>query len=692
MPQHGSRHMGKRSREKRERRLGKSNTDADTSRKDNHLHRRFTWFGKPNGNPPDVKTELKRQVYRIVGWPGLVLLLIGGGLLWLLWNWEHARSVPGLGYLVTWIERDPIPLADSSRFSIAVAHLHGDQKGYPNEQLILEALREAGGIQVLRVDRTIHVQASQPEGGEQAGHTEAQDYLRQSGADVLVWGTVLSTAGQTVFKLYLTTNQQSSQGRYQPTGNLSLPESFWTDAKTLLLVLVLGHQNQYKEGIPVSNELSSQIRKIKSLSNAKGQNWEPKFRLLLRVLLAGSLAMLADQSGDLLALEESRDVYQSLLNEVSRETNPTLWAFVQNNLGLVFMQLAFKDGEVTKLEEAVRRFEQALLVRTREKFSIDWALTTANLGVAHRFIGERTRAFKEISLGVTYLRQALQELSAQNELWAWLLTQHRLADALLEMGLDSEGTAELLEAKTIEEKVLKYWTAQTSPIHWPRAQLTLGRIIFDLGERRNSTEDMEKALNLFESLRKHYGREVNPFGWAQVEYRIGYAKQVLGARDKSIKGTTMLKEAIKGLYEVLEIWTEKTNPLGWIETHERIGGAITALAIREEGTKRFGQAEKVYRSALKLAPRKDIPFRWAALNYSLGMTFFWWNEKSNDPRHLCVSYIHLQEAWTTLSELGAKYHSTQAQGAVARILDAFNKRYSKKEFGNCLSRAHRLAL
>jgi hypothetical protein len=173
-----------------------------------------------------------------------------------------------------------------------------------------------------------------------------------------------------------------------------------------------------------------------------------------------------------------------------------------------------------------------------------------------------------------------------------------------------------------------------------------------------------------------------------VEYRIAFAQQLLGARDKTTTGTTRLKEAIKSLYQVLEIWTTKTNLLRWMETQERIGAALTALATREEGTKRFFEAEKVYRSALKMASRKAMPLRWAALNYGLGMTFFWWSEKSNSSRQLCEAYIHLRTAWMTLSEHGPRLQSTQAQSAVARVIAAFNKRYPKKEFSNCLSRAH----
>jgi tetratricopeptide (TPR) repeat protein len=678
--------MGRQSRGKKQKRKQKLNLNA-TDSSQNNLGRRFDLRSGMTVN--DIKLGFEKLIFKVFGWPGLVLLFVLFVVGYVWWNWEHAKTVPFIGPALRWATQDAIPTADPTRFSIGVAHLYGDQSGYPHEQLIMEALREAQGIQVLRFDRLIEVQASQPEGGERAGHEQAQKYLSESGADVLVWGTVLSSGGQTVFKLYLTSNQAKAQGRFLPTADLALPESFWTRAKTILAFLIVAYQNQYNEGLSVANQLTSQMEKITSLLNSTDRNWEPEFRLLLRVHLAGSSAISAEQSGDNSGLENSRDLYQKLLSEVSRDSHPTLWAFLQNNLGLVFMQLAFRSGEVRKLEQAVDHFRQALLVRTREQFPMDWALTTANMGVARRFIGEYKKASSEVTLGVSYLREALKELSPRVRR-AWLLTQHRLADALLEKGLASDGVEELLEANTLEEQVLKYWTAETSPMHWPRAQMTLGRINFAIGERQNSTGHLRNALALFEGLRKHYNRDANAFSWAELEYRIASTQQVLGAEDKTTAGTTRLKEAIKGLYQALEIWTPKTNLLRWLEVHERIGAALTALARREEGSRRFVEAEKAYRSALKMVPRNDMTFHWAALNYGLGMTYFWWSGKSNNPRQLCDSYIHLNHAWVTLAEHGNNLQSTQAQRAVGGVIAVFNERYPKNEFSNCLARSHSL--
>src|SRR5262249_32311952 len=93
-----------------------------------------------------------------------------------------------------------------------------------------QALLEISGIQVLRFDRTI------PIGGTQevdAGRTRARQYLNESGAHVLVWGTLLAANERVVPKLYFTLASDvqlpKESARYQLTNDLDLPPMFRSD-------------------------------------------------------------------------------------------------------------------------------------------------------------------------------------------------------------------------------------------------------------------------------------------------------------------------------------------------------------------------------------------------------------------------------------------------------------------------------
>jgi hypothetical protein len=96
-----------------------------------------------NENPPDIPAKVKSIVFRNWGWGGLILLFF---VPWLISNWGLVEHVPGVRQIEKWLREESIPSADPGRFSIAVTHFHGDQNGYANEQLLVEALKEIGGI------------------------------------------------------------------------------------------------------------------------------------------------------------------------------------------------------------------------------------------------------------------------------------------------------------------------------------------------------------------------------------------------------------------------------------------------------------------------------------------------------------------------------------------------------------------
>ncbi|MEO6165422.1 MAG: hypothetical protein ABIP88_14925, partial [Candidatus Binatia bacterium] len=177
-------------------------------------------------NSPDISKIIMNWIWRKVGMCGLYAIFLLG-VLWTIWSQrDNVLSLPVVRNVVKSFSQEPIPRADPKRFSIAVVHLEGDDSLLNSERLIIEAMNEVGGIQVLEIDRKINVRARPREDAVKEGHGQAQEYLRESGADVLIWGTVLSAGGQTVLKLYWTisADQFAKWQRYQPTGNLSLPQ------------------------------------------------------------------------------------------------------------------------------------------------------------------------------------------------------------------------------------------------------------------------------------------------------------------------------------------------------------------------------------------------------------------------------------------------------------------------------------
>ncbi|MGI8569235.1 MAG: hypothetical protein ACR2KT_09315 [Methylocella sp.] len=180
------------------------------------------------------------------GWlaaAGLLVLAAVVAASFYIWsNWKDIKERPGVERAVKRFNRRAIEKAPAGHLTIAVAHLTDDE-GRKQEKLLLDGLRDFEGVDTLTVDRTVEWPGS---GTEQAKKKEAEvkarSLLKEAGADVLIWGSVISLGGKSAMRLYWTPSREVSgakaSGKYQPqTETIALPPAFWNDLKQILGLL-----------------------------------------------------------------------------------------------------------------------------------------------------------------------------------------------------------------------------------------------------------------------------------------------------------------------------------------------------------------------------------------------------------------------------------------------------------------------
>ena len=254
----------------------------------------------PSMEPPDPKAEIRRAIYKRFGVPGLIVILILGGVVWTWWNWDDIRKRPGIQPILTWFS--PLPQADPERFTVALAHLENeDDHRYENQ--IFEGLneqfdsQEKNAVQILRFDRTIQRGGADQEASVSHAHQQARAYLEKSGAEVLIWGSVLKDGDGSIPKLYWTPSRHVDRardwGRY-PTEDLELPAVFWTDLVEILQLLVVTRDAEFRslEGQFVADRLGPFVDQVRTLLTSRGEGWSEETRAGVRLVLADSLTTL----------------------------------------------------------------------------------------------------------------------------------------------------------------------------------------------------------------------------------------------------------------------------------------------------------------------------------------------------------------------------------------------------------------
>jgi hypothetical protein len=158
--------------------------------------------------------------------------------------------------------------------------------------------------------------------------------LRQTGADVLLWGSVISLSGKSAsaMRLFWTPTRDvsgaKSTGKYQ-SETIELPPVFWSDLKQILGLLVQSRIATLafdQSGHYVADRLAPLIAQVRALVESKEGVWNPETLAGVQFSLANALELDGEQSGKNERLAESIALYRKVLGEYSREHTPLDWA------------------------------------------------------------------------------------------------------------------------------------------------------------------------------------------------------------------------------------------------------------------------------------------------------------------------------------------------------------------------------
>ena len=196
-------------------------------------------------------------------------------------------------------------------------------------------------------------------------------------------------------------------------------------------------------------------------------------------------------------LGEAIQVYQGLIAQSPKISNPRQWAATQDNLGIALKSLGERQGGAEgarRLAEAVEAHRQALAVRTRDDHPQDWARTQNNLGTALESLGERqggAEGARRLAEAVEAYRQALTVYTRDDLPQDWAMTQNNLGARAPEPGRTAGGRGgarRLAEAVEAHRQALAVRTRDDLPQDWAMTQNNLGAALESLGERQGGAE------------------------------------------------------------------------------------------------------------------------------------------------------------------------------------------------------------
>lgn len=559
---------------------------------------------------------------------GLTVLL-GAGAVW--WNWDTLAQKPLIGGMIKSLSRRPIVAASPGHLTIALAHLDGDTNE-EHEKLLLDRLtNDFEGAETTQIDRTIVIADSgTAQDALNAAKQEAGLLRAQAGADVLLWGRVVTVEGKSVMRLYWTTGQTVSGAKASgvygvQTDTVALPELFWDDLKQVLGLLMQSRLAVVKKkmtGHYAADQLAPLIAQVRKLLQAQQGNWGPDTDAKVRYTFADALYGYGEQAGNDDALRESIEAYQRVLTEWTRQSAPLDWARAEHSLGNALVALGQREDGTARFEAAVAAYRAALLERTRERAPLDWAQTENGLGNALEFQGEREPGTAHLEEAVTAYRAALEERTRERVPQDWARVQNNLGNALIAIGAREPGTGRLREAVTALREALEERTRKRVPLDWADTQNNLATALQKLAAREGDDPprqqaDLAQAVAAANAALQEWTRPKVPFYWAMAEETLG---ETLRQKGEIAPGTAELQQAEAVLRGALEIFTRDEDPVDWGDVQFSLGATLRLLGERGGGTVRLEQAEAALRAALQERTRQRAPLDWAATEENLALT------------------------------------------------------------------------
>ncbi|MCX9148880.1 hypothetical protein [Erythrobacter sp. WG] len=323
-----------------------------------------------------------------------------------------------------------------------------------------------------------------------------------------------------------------------------------------------------------------------------------------------------------LALDRALEIYRLAVSLAERDKDKTIWAKVQNDLGISLQVKAARIGGAQGnelLDEAVRVHRLALTVLTRETYPIDWALIVTCLGEALKKKGEWIGSAAGIQLleeAAEAHRLALQVRTQRAMPIEWAATQHNLGLVLASHGelLGAEvGHSHLQEAVQAFRSALLVRTREAFPTSWAMTLNNLANALVTMGEFTGGEEGERlicEAIKAYSSSLEVQTRDSMPLQWAMVQNNLGSAFEARASRYDGAVGRDFLNQAIAHYRLSLLVRKSAHYPLAWARTLENIASVHYRMARIEKQNpcKHYFEARECLRLALGIFSRDHMPF------------------------------------------------------------------------------------
>ncbi len=405
----------------------------------------------------------------------------------------------------------PSGVSETAMPKILLARLAGGKVDEVNKRLG-DLLTGISGVEVFQRKETLKV----PDGIENPvqqlaqASEEGRGWLKEEGADLLVWGNVDKTDDRLMLRLLPALGANGDQGDSSGVGvTLEIPKTFGNGLNVLIQAAVIGTVGPTFKGARarLGETLGGYLEQVGPLVQALPQGLSNAQAVSVLNAIGNVYVAYSHLGGGVEQLDQAATAYKEAEKRVSKDSQPLVWARVQNHLAAVLQAQGQMKKDAKQLRSAAVIHSNVAATLSATAHADDWGAAHINLG------------------RVLYILAGL------------------------------EGKPEYLKtAAENYEKALTVYDKNAAPGRWAEVTNQYGVVLLALGEEMGGDATLEQAVSKFRTAMKVHKRDQTPLLWAQTANNLGAACFALAKRNSE---NSLLREASSCFEGATEIYRQQ---------------------------------------------------------------------------------------------------------------------------------------
>jgi hypothetical protein len=381
--------------------------------------------------------------------------------------------------------------------TVYVAPLGGAEATADDTRHLVRALRRRPGVRIRTLERPVAARDAGHDGrAVRAITTAARDWLKRSGGDLLLWGTV-PAPGTTLHLRFVAASEPAlpGVGVVDPAGILGLPIGFGDELAAMLYAVVLAaaRPDDPAKARTRFYRVATAFRGLRATVQALPPTLTAFERASVRAAFGDVAAFLAGAPRYRALLQDAVAAYEAALPGLAAADVPLAAAVVARHRGLAGLAAAGAAADPRALEAAIEHLRRAIDGFAACGLADAHALACDRLGDALYRLEERLGDPSLLEDAVAAHRMALAGLTPSRTPDAWAEAQHNLARAAQVLGAETENPEWLAMAIAAGRAALTLRTRADHPLAWAAAQNTIGSALFLLARRPRDAAMLAEA-------------------------------------------------------------------------------------------------------------------------------------------------------------------------------------------------------